>query len=285
MRPKYIILHHTAGPMNQTFEAINAYHKQRFNFKSTLGFYVGYQYLITSDGAVHQARKDTEEGAHTIGYNQNSIGISVTGWFDDGHDGLPNEKQQETLARLLVEKLEQWNLKFEDIKFHREFAAKSCPGLHITKEWVNQLIKNYQMPEIDKEIKKWAEEREQAQGMSTKYDWWKYAYDKNQRENVLLAEIETIKSDCQKQKEQRESEWNVFVANEIKRVSDEVRKENDEQVDILTKDLKDANNKFRELETQYNKVKEDKVEAIGFFEAAKLLFKTLLNAVKRDEIK
>ena len=154
MIPKYIIIHHSASPQSQTAKAIDDYHKAKWNFRSALGHYAGYQYIIESNGNIFQARKDTEAGAHTIQENMNyqSIGICLTGWYDDGHDNLPTEKQQESLGKLLENKMKEWNIPRENIKFHRDYAPKTCPGLHINQKLISNIIKP--MSEINEEFLK-----------------------------------------------------------------------------------------------------------------------------------
>jgi len=82
MIPKYIIIHHTATSRDKTtFSSINNGHRKRWNWKSSLGYYIGYQYLITADGTIKQGRADNEDGAHCRGWNDKSIGIALTGNF------------------------------------------------------------------------------------------------------------------------------------------------------------------------------------------------------------
>jgi len=121
-----IIIHHTATNRDgTTWEAIERGHKDRWNFKSAMGMYMGYQYLITSDGKIHQSRLDTEEGAHTRGYNRNSIGISLTGNFEVDQ---PSTEQLESLDKLLHEKIESYGLKQSDIYGHKDLSRTVCPG-------------------------------------------------------------------------------------------------------------------------------------------------------------
>jgi len=143
MKPNYIIIHHSASPQNQTAQSIDNYHRQKWNFKSELGHYAGYQYIIEKDGNIFQARKDTEVGAHCKEYSMNykSIGICVVGWYDDGHDNLPTKAQQESLGKLLREKMAEHDIPRERVDFHRHYATyKSCPGYHITDEFITNLI-------------------------------------------------------------------------------------------------------------------------------------------------
>lgn len=154
MRPRWIIIHHSASPQNQTAKAIDDYHRKLWNFKSELGHYAGYQYIIEQDGTIFQARKDTEEGAHTTQDNMNnqSIGICIVGWYDDGHDDLPTKEQQESLGNLLREKMKEYDIYRSAIKFHRDYASKSCPGYHITQEFITSLIENKMNKEFVKAV-------------------------------------------------------------------------------------------------------------------------------------
>src|SRR3990167_5299877 len=89
---KYLIVHHlggTSNPLqdtsNQTFEEVNAWHrnardsdgsfKYHYGQPSSLGYYLAYHYLILKNGKVVQARADNEKGFHTIGYNEQSLGL------------------------------------------------------------------------------------------------------------------------------------------------------------------------------------------------------------------
>lgn len=144
-RPQYIFVHHTGGsdadPKQDssgfTFAQCNELHKQRFDMISSLGSYVGYQYYIDKDGTVHQARTDTEEGAHVIGYNFNSIGICLAGNFDAT---LPTDAQVRALKALLQEKTVQWDIPLTNIHPHRWAANKTCYGQRLSDTWASDLL-------------------------------------------------------------------------------------------------------------------------------------------------
>lgn len=144
--PIYLIVHHTGGsdsnPLqdssNFTFDQCNQLHKERFNFLSSLGYYVGYQYYISKDGTVKQARADNEEGAHTIGKNNSSLGICLAGNFD-ATDPLP--AQIASLRNLLIQKSAQYNIPPENIVPHRKFAIKTCYGDRLKDDWAASLVK------------------------------------------------------------------------------------------------------------------------------------------------
>ena len=143
---KYIIVHHAGGtdsaPLadssNYTVAMCDADHKARFNMLSSLGHYCGYTYFIDKAGVVTQTRKDGEEGAHTIGYNSNSIGICLAGNFDVFK---PTEAQIISLTKLLKEKSAQYNIPAANIVPHRKFSPKSCFGKLLSDTWAADLIK------------------------------------------------------------------------------------------------------------------------------------------------
>lgn len=142
---KYLVIHHVGGsdtdPLadtsNQTFEIVNEYHKQKWNFKSNLGYYIGYQYFIDKNGKITQGREDTEEGAHTIGYNKQSIGICLSGNFDVT---MPSKAQIESLKALISRKMIDYNIPIANVVPHRAFAKKSCFGKNLPDNWVQTLF-------------------------------------------------------------------------------------------------------------------------------------------------
>lgn len=146
MKPTYIIVHHTGGTAldpradtsSHTFETINEWHRNQFNFKSSLGFYCGYQYFIDKNGKITQARKDTEEGAHTLGRNKDSIGICLAGNFTVA---LPTKSQETALQGLLKQKVEEYSIKLTNVVPHRFFAKyKDCYGSRLPDDWARKLV-------------------------------------------------------------------------------------------------------------------------------------------------
>jgi len=143
---KYIIVHHTSGsdanPLqdssNYTFWQCDADHKKRFNMKSSLGYYVGYTYYIDKKGTIYQARKEGEEGAHTVGHNSDSIGICLAGNFDAT---MPTEAQILALKGLMEAKMAQYSIAPENIVPHRKFASKTCYGKKLSDDWARNLVK------------------------------------------------------------------------------------------------------------------------------------------------
>lgn len=151
---KYIILHHSGGvdsdPLkdtsNYTVEQCNNDHKIRFNMLSSLGYYVGYNYVIEKNGKVTKTREDGEEGAHTIGHNKDSIGIMMCGNFDAT---LPTEAQKRSLVDLLLKKTKEHGINAMNIVPHRTFATKTCYGKKLSDSWARELILDSSIPPMN----------------------------------------------------------------------------------------------------------------------------------------
>lgn len=124
-----IILHCSATPEGKDFTVadIDRWHKQR-------GWQgIGYHYVVYRDGSIHNGRDIAVAGAHTSGYNKNSIGICyIGGVAADGK--TPKDTRtpaQRRALRVLVEQLKKQFPK-ATIHGHYEFAAKACPSFKIS---------------------------------------------------------------------------------------------------------------------------------------------------------
>ncbi|XP_015177417.1 PREDICTED: peptidoglycan-recognition protein 2-like [Polistes dominula] len=80
-----VIIHHTVtsecntrSECSQRVQSIQSYHMD------TLGWYdIGYNFIIGGDGNVYEGAGWTKEGAHTLGFNKNSLGIGFIGNFEE----------------------------------------------------------------------------------------------------------------------------------------------------------------------------------------------------------
>ena len=128
---------------NDQFKANDNYHKAKWNLKSSLGYYLGYNYEISAKGKVRQARKDGEFTAACYQDNMNDgrcIHICLDGNFDIEK---PTPAQIYALRDLLRKLVKNNNLiKRENIVYHNEYANKSCPGenLKTDKEFIRNLV-------------------------------------------------------------------------------------------------------------------------------------------------
>ena len=159
-KPRFLILHHTNGIYGNpnydssgvTFEQVNEYHKRKWNFKSSLGYYIAYQYFIDWSGKITQGRADTDIGAHTLRMNDKSIGICLSGNFSRiGKNNLPSWEQQESLRNLIIRLMKKYDIPLSKVVEHSFFSNTDCAGKNITKEWINTLLK--EKLKNDEEIK------------------------------------------------------------------------------------------------------------------------------------
>ena len=138
---KYLMIHHSAVSYDKNkdqFKANNNYHNGLWNFKSSLGFYLGYNYEIAKNGRVRQARKDGEQTAACYQENMNNgrcIHICLDGNFDNEK---PQPAQIFALRDLMRRLVKEHSI--DKIVFHNEYANKSCPGSNMEKGFIESLV-------------------------------------------------------------------------------------------------------------------------------------------------
>ena len=143
-KPTLICIHHSAVSYFKNadqFKANNAYHQAQWNFKSSLGFYLGYNYEISSKGIVRQARKDGEQTAAVYQKNMNDgrcIHICLDGNFDIEK---PTPAEIYALRDLVKRLAKAYSIPANGIVFHRDYAPKTCPGNNVDINFVRGLIK------------------------------------------------------------------------------------------------------------------------------------------------
>lgn len=147
MKQEFLVIHHTAVSREKNmlqYNATNDYHKSKGFPKSETGLYIGYHYFIEPSGKLYQTKLDHEFGAHCKEdeMNYKSLGICLTGNFDVE---MPTEKQLATLATLITSLRIKYNISRQNVKFHRDYAPKTCPGNNFTREL---LEKNMPMTEL-----------------------------------------------------------------------------------------------------------------------------------------
>lgn len=145
--PKRIIYHHSADrSQSPQFDKINAYHKERGFPISSMGFYVGYHFLIEPNGDIRQARELNEIGAHDAGENIDAIGVCIAGDFNID---FPNEAQTAASAKLVGEIRSQYPIPITNIEPHKLDDTTDCPGKRIIDNW---LVKVYLSRQENDEI-------------------------------------------------------------------------------------------------------------------------------------
>ena len=127
-RKKILVIHHGGGPLN--FEQVNIYHRRKWNFKSSLGYYIGYHKWLDEDGTLYVARRDYEEAAHTADpnrphwWNRNSVGLGVQGNYEI-------DKLDEVLKVKLEIEINKYKARGFKVMMHKQITNTLCPGKHL----------------------------------------------------------------------------------------------------------------------------------------------------------
>jgi len=138
--PARIIVHHTGGtdkdPLldtsHHTAAIIKDWHVNGLGWSD-----IGYHWVIEKDGKIVAGRAENQEGAHTIGQNKSSIGICLSGNFDAT---LPTAAQEKSLAHLLEQVMQRYNIAVNEIHPHRHYSGKSCYGNRLSDTWARDLM-------------------------------------------------------------------------------------------------------------------------------------------------
>lgn len=119
---------------------------QMFHVESRKWSDIGYNFLVAGDGSAYFGRGWDYIGAHTLGYNKYSIGISFIGTFNNDP---PPKKQIDACLKLLKRGVDTGKLA-KDYKLfaHRQLASTLSPGdklYDIIKEWPH-FVTNFSDP-------------------------------------------------------------------------------------------------------------------------------------------
>lgn len=124
--PKAIIIHHSATVDGRTFSwpAIERYHVDTNGWRD-IGYHAGCE-DVDGQYACFYGRPDYLPGAHTAGQNGATFGFCFVG----NYDGMgPDHGMLRVAARrVLVPWLLRFGLRVTDVRPHRDFANKTCPG-------------------------------------------------------------------------------------------------------------------------------------------------------------
>lgn len=97
---------------------------------------IGYNFLVGGDGAVYVGRGWNLQGAHTKGYNVNSIGIAFIGTF---HKFAPTKRQLYAAQKIIEEgvKLKKLDQNY-DLYAQCQINSGASPGdiiYKVIKKW------------------------------------------------------------------------------------------------------------------------------------------------------
>ena len=131
MRPfeqpiKRLIVHHSASPLSTMVEDVRSWHVEGNGWDD-----IGYHWLVPSDGQLVIGRPLHLEGAHTRGYNRQSLGVCLIG---DNTDPVERWRpaQVETLMRLWLACRTVYGAELA-LEGHRDITGPStiCPGVDV----------------------------------------------------------------------------------------------------------------------------------------------------------
>lgn len=129
-----IVLHHVGDiTRDVTAEEIHQWHLNN----GWAG--IGYHFVVHKDGSVERGRPVDMIGSHALGSNAHSVGICFVGDFEQES---PSEEQIETVAQLLADLSEQYDITLtrDSVKGHREVCETACPGANFTEELLQTVI-------------------------------------------------------------------------------------------------------------------------------------------------
>jgi N-acetylmuramoyl-L-alanine amidase len=131
-----IIIHCTATPEGRdvSIDTIREWHLDR-------GWSdIGYHYVIDIKGVSKEGRDLEVQGAHTKGYNKNSIGIAYVGGVEKHRkDGkwitkdTRTENQKDRLEALILDLMDRFPN--ATLHGHNEFSTKDCPSFDVQEEY------------------------------------------------------------------------------------------------------------------------------------------------------
>lgn len=144
LQVKYLIVHHSSGPVTQTKEDIKKIHLAK-------GYSdIGYHKIILANGKVEQGRNDAVIGAQAFGANAYSLGICCIGNYETSN---PPEAVIASLVQVLVTLCKRHNLTVDKIIGHRDVAklfnvpegSTACPGknLYARLDEIRTKVKTY----------------------------------------------------------------------------------------------------------------------------------------------
>jgi len=148
--PSWLVVHHTWKPKVEDWQG----------YKSILGLKLYYERLgwksaphifVAPDGIwLFTPMKDvgTHAGEGNATYSLGrlkgySIGIEVVGDYDIKVWEGEVKANALSVIKTLMDRLK---LNTEDIRFHRDYSQKSCPGFAIKKEWIIQNLEDRPQP-------------------------------------------------------------------------------------------------------------------------------------------
>lgn len=119
-----IVIHHSALPLSDGPREIQDLHMRAKGYAD-----IGYHFVADAAGQVYEGRAITTRGAHTGGHNTGTVGVVLTGNFEDIH---PTEAQV-AVVKLLIRYLIHTYAGISHLAGHHDFQPEEtvCPGKNL----------------------------------------------------------------------------------------------------------------------------------------------------------
>ncbi|BDR64410.1 peptidoglycan recognition protein family protein [Clostridium tetani] len=136
---KYIIYHHAEHPNCSVYDIHNWHLHNGWSG-------IGYNFFVKKDGSIWRGRPIDAMGAHTMGYNDISIGICAEGKYMC--ETMP-QVQKKALIELGIYLKNKYNIDTNNIIGHRDVNSTTCPGRLFPLEEIKQSILKGKVPTIN----------------------------------------------------------------------------------------------------------------------------------------
>jgi len=142
LKPNKLVIHHTYIPTKKqwngkhSIEGLKRYYERK-------GWRAGPHLFVAEDG-IWLFSPMNKMGIHAGAGNWRSIGIEVVGNYDKVKWSGKTKENALGVINILLERLD---LDKEQIRFHRDYSRKSCPGHAITKKWIYQELDKDELPD------------------------------------------------------------------------------------------------------------------------------------------
>ena len=120
-----IVIHHTGSPdMDASAEQIHGWHLNN----GWSG--IGYHYVIRKDGTIERGRPEWAIGSHAYGENSHTIGIHLSGDFEQAY---PTEDQLDRCGALIADICDRYGIPIDrnHVVGHGELMSTDCPGTNL----------------------------------------------------------------------------------------------------------------------------------------------------------
>jgi len=122
-----IVIHHTGeNDIDASAEQIHQWHKNR----NPPWAGIGYHYVIRKGGTIERGRPEWAIGSHAYGENGHTIGIHLSGDFQQAN---PTPEQLDRCGALVADICDRYGIPIDrdHIVGHGELMPTSCPGVNL----------------------------------------------------------------------------------------------------------------------------------------------------------